>query len=300
MTNTVANLGIIGLDTSHTIEFTRHLQGVPEADRLPGMHVVKAMRFPSAFQSEPDQDKRQAQLEEWGVRVSTSLADTIAGVDAILLCINDPDQHRRWFAEVAGLGLPVFLDKPLAGSLADGKAILDLARARGTRVWSASSLRFADGLIDACTQVPQAELCNVYGPLGLAPAGSSVVWYGVHAFEMLSRIMGPGVRSVFARRDARGVVAIVQYDGGRRGVVEITENSGAYGGRVHGGGKAVAFNAWGGYRNILVRIREFITAGTVPVGLDETYAILAMLIATEGSIASGREEPVTLERAAVA
>ncbi|MFA5860033.1 MAG: hypothetical protein WC955_13310, partial [Elusimicrobiota bacterium] len=63
---------IIGLDTSHTIAFTQRMQAPdckPE-HKVQGMKVINAMRFPSAYQSEPDQDKRQVQLEGWGVKVT--------------------------------------------------------------------------------------------------------------------------------------------------------------------------------------------------------------------------------------
>ncbi len=113
------------------------------------------------------------------------------------------------------------------------------------------------------------------------------MWYGVHAFERLHRIMGSAAISVAARRDARGVV-------------ECNVDTGLYGGRAQGGGKVAAFTAYGSYRNVLVRIRQFINGGTAPVTMDESLAILAMLTAGERSIASGREEPTAFERSAVA
>ena len=64
-------------------------------------------------------------------------------------------------------------------------------------------------------------MAHAYGPLGLAPAGSSLVWYGVHTFEMINRLMGAGAESVFAREDKNGIVTTVKYSGDRRGLAEL-------------------------------------------------------------------------------
>ena len=57
-------VGIIGLDTSHTIEFTKRFQApdCPKEDKVGGVKVVAAMRFDSPFQKKEGLDERQKQL----------------------------------------------------------------------------------------------------------------------------------------------------------------------------------------------------------------------------------------------
>jgi predicted dehydrogenase len=253
------------------------------------------MRFASAFQSEENQDKRQQQLEQWGVKVTRSLEEAVGDADVIMMEVNDPALHLKYFKQLAGLNKPIFLDKPLAGSLEDGQAICELVQKKQVKVWSSSALRFASELAGACAETPEPILCNVYGPLGAAPAGSSIVWYGVHAFEMLNTIMGQGARSVLARRDARGAVAIVAYKDNRRGIVECNDGLWSYGGRVQSGKKCTSFLVQSALYVPLVRqIRDFFQGGKAPVALAHTLEIQALLDATERSLASGAEEAVRL------
>ncbi len=284
-------IGIIGLDTSHTVAFTKLLQGdAPPEQKIAGMRVVNAMRFPSPFQAEEGQDERQAQLEAMGVTMKQTVAELAEGMDALFLEINDPALHLEFFEQVAGLGLPIFLDKPLAANLAEGRKIVEIAKAKGTSMWSASSLRFLRKLEAAKREITALpSFCNVFGALGKAAAGSDVVWYGVHVTEMLVAVMGAGAAKVTAREDANGVVAIVNYPGDRRGVAEYNRGCYTYGGRLQAGNSLAYFDSRGDvlYYNLLLKIREFLDTGVPPVSLAETLEVQAIMDAIETSLAAG-------------
>jgi len=287
-------IGMIGLDTSHAIAFTKLLQApdCPPEQRVAGARVVSCLRFVTPFQDEAGLDERQKQMEGWGVKVTQDFQEAVADCDALMLEINDPAYHLEYFTKCVALGKPIFLDKPLADTAANGKAICGLAKQKGLRMWSSSSLRFVPGLLEACERVPGAFYTTTYGPLGKAPAGSSIVWYGVHAFEMLQRAMGLGARAVFARADGVGAVSVVDYDEGRRGVVELTEGAWVYGGCVRGKDKAAPFIADMAtlYRDQLVKIVEFFQGGEAPVALEDAMEVMAMLDAAKRSVHSGKME----------
>jgi hypothetical protein len=286
---------MIGLDTSHSVEFPRHFQGDTKAEyRIDGVRVTKAVRFPSVFQTEEGQDKRQAQLEEWGVEMVDSVDAAVKHVDGILIEINDPALHLEYFQRVASCGLPVFLDKPLAGSLAEGKAIIDLARRCGTCFWSTSSLRYIPKLAAARRAVPEPTVCSVYGALGSAPAGSDIVWYGVHAAEMTVAAMGTGATHVRAVEDPKGVVAVVRYGTERRAIIEYNRGLSTYGGRLQAPQAVATFDSVGEpiYYNFLLVLRDFLRTGDIPVPWEQTLEIQAIHDAAERSLASGREEAV--------
>jgi len=286
-------IAIIGLDTSHTIAFANLIQG--EGKRLDGLRVVNAMRFPSAFQTEEGQDERQAQLEGWGVAMKPSVAEAVAGMDAVFLEINDPALHLEYFEQVAGLGVPVFIDKPLAGNLAEGRRIAEVAETNGTAVWSSSSLRYLTQLAAAKEAIPEPLMCNVFGALGRAAAGSDLVWYGVHATEMLVAIMGTGAKTVRAVEDGRGIVLLVDYGDERRGIVECNRGSYHYGGRVHGKNGVRFFEVGDDvlYYNLLVEIRRFLVDGVIPVPMEESLEVQAIMDAGERSLTSGKSETVS-------
>lgn len=291
-------IGMIGLDTSHSIAFTKCLQApdVTEDQRVTGAKVVTCLRFPTPFQAEDGLDERQKQLEGWGVAVTRDFDEAVAECEALMLEINDPAYHLEYFTKCAGLGKPIFLDKPMADNTANARAIYKMAKDKGVRVFSSSSLRFVPGLVETCEAIPNPLYTSTYGPLGIAPAGSSIVWYGVHAFEMLERAMGRGAVSVFARRDKAGVVATIEYEDARRGVVELTEGAYAYGGCVREKGKAAAYTCDNSrlYPMELEKVVEFFKGAEAPATLDDALEITAMLDAAERSVASGKAERLGL------
>jgi len=288
-------LGIIGLDTSHSIAFSNLIHGDDKRDDLRDLQISACMRFPSVFNSEESQDEREAQLEKWGIKVTRNFEEAVEGVDGILLEINDPALHLEYFTKAAELGKPIFLDKPLAGNIEDGRKILRIAEEKNVRVWSSSSLRFTNEITKAVESTDEPVLCNVFGPMGQAAAGSSLIWYGVHSFEMLNTIMGKGAESVLAQEDKHGIVTIVSYSDERRGIVECNRDSRFYGGRVQDTKQLVPFNvdsSAGLYYNLLVKIKNFFVMGEIPVSLTDTYEILAMMVAAEQSVKSGKAEKV--------
>lgn len=289
-------VALIGLDTSHTVEFARRMQApdVAPEQKVDGLSAVTCLRFETPFQDKDGLDKRQAQLEAWGVKVTTEFDEAVADCDAIMLEVNDPAYHVEYFTKVAGLGKPVFLDKPLADTIQNGRLIADMAKEQGVRVWSASSLRFVPQLGEAIEAIPEPTMAQTYGALGKAPAGSSIVWYGVHAFEMLERAIGRGAVRVSARRDQIGVVAIVEYADARRGIVELNEGSYLYGGCLRVKDKAAPYivNMGRAYSDELVLVEKFFRGGESPVPMEDAIEVMAMLDAAERSVSSGKPEDV--------
>ncbi len=287
-------IGMVGLDTSHSIAFTKCLQApdIAPEQRVDGARVVACMRFETPFQNKEGLDDRQKQLEEWGVKVTEDFAEAVADCDAIMLEVNDPAYHVEYFAKCTELGKPIFLDKPMADTTANAKKIMQMANDAGLRVFSSSSLRFVPALVEAIEKVGEPKYVSTYGPLGKAPAGSSIVWYGVHAFEMLERAMGRGAKAVFARKDSVGVVCIVDYGQGKRGVVELTEGAYSYGGAVRSEKQAVPFTAANAllYPLQLREVVKFFQGAEPPVTLEDALEVTAMLDAAERSTKSGKAE----------
>jgi len=289
-------VAIIGLDTSHSIEFPRRMQApdCPPDQRVPGLRAVTCLRFETPFQNKKGLDERQVQLESWGVRVTTRLEEAVADCDAIMLEINDGAYHLDYFKKVAALGKPVFLDKPLAGSLEDGRAIIQLMRKHNTRVWSGSSIPFCPELNDARSRFTEIKRAHVFGALGNAPAGDSLVWYGVHTFEMLQRIMGPGAMAVRALETENSILSVADYGAGREGIVEVNRGMWMYGGRIQGliknDLKVVPFacDTTYMYRDLLRQIKAFFEGGAMPVDMHTTFEGLAMMTATRQSIETGK------------
>ncbi len=289
-------VALVGLDTSHTVEFVKRMQApdCPPDQKVEGLRAASCLRFPSPFQSEEGQDARQKQLEGWGVKVMRNFDEAVSGCDAIMIEINDPSFHLEYFKKCANLKKPIFLDKPLADKIGSGAEIARIAKEKALRIFSSSSLRFVPELLGACAEMPASPYATVYGPLGEAPAGSSVVWYGVHAFEMLERAMGIGASCVTSLAAGSGVVAVIDYPDRRRGIVELTIGAWQYGGCLRNGSKAVAFSVdmSRAYKLELDEVAKFFGGGEPPVAMEDTVEVMALLDAADRSAKSGRTEAV--------
>lgn len=107
-----------------------------------------------------------------------SLEDMIPFVDAVLLSRDDPENHVRMARPFIQAGIPIFIDKPLAGSKED-LAYFARQVAEGRFVMSCSSLRFANEV-----RIAKQEL-SLIGKVELVTSVCVKDWlkYGVHVLE---------------------------------------------------------------------------------------------------------------------
>lgn len=293
-------VAIIGLDTSHCVTFPKLMQApdCPKNIHVRGLKTISCLRFETPYQNKEGLDERQQQLEKWGVKVTENIDEALAGCDAIMLEINDGSFHLEYFKKVAALGKPVFLDKPLAMTLADGRAIINIMRQHGTKVWSGSSVPFCPPLEKTIAKAGKIQRAHVFGKFGRAPAGDSLIWYGVHSFETLQRIMGRGAVKVNAIESPTSMSAIIEFKDGREGVVELTPIwafGGVIFGTVNDQEQAIPFvlNSTHSHYNSLRLIKSFFKGGEPPVDMETTFEGLAMMCAARESIT--RKEPVAVE-----
>ena len=295
-TPTETRIAMIGLDTSHTVEFTRRFQA-PDCDpqtHVDGVRVVTCLRFPSVFRDETAQDEWAARLESWGVNVTRDLDEAVADVDAVMLESNDPSVHLEWIERLVGLDKPIFIDKPLADTAAHARQAMALIERAGINCCSASSLRFVPELATALDDVDQPQFVSTYGPVNPSVSGSAIVYYGVHAVEMAQRAAGRGAGRVTTVTTGEGMVLVFGYPDGRRAVVELAAGSSVYGGTLRTAKRTAPFvvDMSGAYAAQLERLVPFLAGGPPPSELTDAVEVTAMLEAAERSLQSGREELV--------
>ncbi len=124
-------LGIIGTDTSHVTAFTKTLNDPTASDHVAGARVVVAYKGGSAdIESSRTRVDGYAQelQDKWGVKIVDSIAKICPEVDGILLESVDGRPHLAQMREAVACGKPVFVDKPLASTLDDARAIARVAK----------------------------------------------------------------------------------------------------------------------------------------------------------------------------
>jgi len=283
-------LGMIGLDTSHVIAFTKLIN---DPAKNFGCKVV--VGFPGGSPDIPSSanrvDKFTKQLQdEFGVEIVDSIEELCRKVDGVLLESVDGRPHLEQVRPVIAAKKPVFIDKPMAGNLADVLEIFQLAREHNVPCWSSSSLRFGPGIINMRnnSEVGRVLGCAAFSPCSLEEHHPNLYWYGVHGVEILFTIMGPGCESVrrIQTKDTEFVVGL--WKGGRIGTYRgIRKGKSDYGALVYGTKGIVQSGRYGGYEPLVVEIIRFFKTGQVPVPAEETTEIFAFMSAADESKAKG-------------
>lgn len=293
--------GVIGLDTSHAPAFTKALNNPDATGYIAKVKVVAA--YPGGSPDIPSSANRvegyTKNLRDMGVEIVDSIPALLKKVDVVLLESVDGRPHLEQVIPVFKAGKPVFIDKPLAGSLADAVAIDMLGEKYKTPWFSSSSLRFSSGILGMrgeSEKTGKVYGVSAWGPCSLEPHHPDLYWYGVHGCETLYTIMGPGCKTVSrVQTDSSELVTGVWADGrigtfrGIRG-----PGRGGYGAMVFGEKGIAQSGGYEGYGPLVERIAEFFHTHKPPVDHAETIELFAFMEAADESKRRGGK-PVSIE-----
>lgn len=286
-------IGIIGLDTSHVVAFTRLINDASAKEHVPGGRVTVAFKsFSPDIPTSADRvDRFTREVQHlYGVKLVDSIPALCAQVDAVLLESVDGRPHLAQARPVFQAHKPVFIDKPLAGSLHDVIEIYRLAEAAHVPVFSASAYRYYRTL-QALKQTDVGHIRGAvsYGPCTLEPHHPDLFWYGIHPTEALFTILGPACERVSRIATADTDVVSGEWSGGRTGVLYGLRHGTTPHRVIVFGTKAVVAQQSGGddYAPLVRQIMRFFQTGVAPVSPRETLAIYAFMAAADQSKREG-------------
>jgi hypothetical protein len=259
-------VGIIGLDTSHATAFTKELNNLAAPPELAGCRVVAA--YPKGSPDIESSTKRVPEYTEavkkLDVEIVDSIEELLKRVDCVLLETNDGRPHLEQALPCFKAGKPTFIDKPIAGSLADARS----------------------GSLGA---ISRAETSS---PASLESTHPDLFWYGIHGVESLFTVMGTGCELATRKTTADGKIEVVgEWVGGRIGTFREAKG---YAGKAVGDKGEGPVGESPGYRPLIVEIVKFFRTKAPPVAEAETLEIYAFMEAADESKRRGGE-PVELE-----
>jgi hypothetical protein len=285
-------LGIIGLDTSHVVAFTKILNDAGNSQHVKGAKVVAAFKGGSPdIPSSRDRIDRftKTLVEDYDVKLYPSIEAMCKNVDAVLLESVDGRPHLEQAKPVIEAGLPLFIDKPLAGSLKDALAIFDLAKKHKVPVFTSSSLRFAQATLAVRGgSLGKVTHCETHSPCSLEAHHPDLFWYGIHGVESLFTVMGSECLSVKRGKTKDGKIEVSgKWTRSRTGV--FREGKG-YGGKAIGKKGESEVGKYDGYAPLVREIVSFFKTGKPPVSPEESIAIYAFMEAADESKRRNGEE----------
>ena len=283
--------GIIGLDTSHVTAFTKLLNDGADPQHVAGGKVVAAFKggSPDIESSISRVDGYTKELvDKYGVKIYDTIPELCKNVDAVLLESVDGRPHLEQVKPVFAAGKPVFIDKPVAGSLKDAVEIFRLAAEAKVPCFTASSYRYYKSLTDVLKQdIGEVRSCISIGPCTYEPHHPDLFWYGVHATEALFTVMGPGCETVVRTATPDTDIVTGTWKDGRTGTLYGIRTSGTPHKVVVFGSKAVAEQENSGdYAPLVAEIMKFFQTGVAPVSPQETINMFAFM---EGADESKRQ-----------
>ena len=286
----VFRIGIIGLDTSHVTAFTGFINN---PSKNYGCKVVAG--FPGGSPDVTASASRvekftQTLREKYNVEIVKSIEELCQKVDGVLLESVDGRPHLAQARPVIAAKKPLFIDKPMAGNLADVIEIFRLAEQNNVPCWSSSSLRYSPTIVEMKEKDTAGKVlgCDVYSPCELEEHHPDLYWYGVHGVEMLFAVMGTGCQTVqrVQTKDCEFVVGL--WKDGRIGTYRgLRTPKSDYGVTIIGSKAIIQGGKYGGYEPLVDEIIKFFKTGRIPVPKAETIEIFAFMSAADESKAKG-------------
>src|SRR6266481_1249485 len=282
-------LGIIGCDTSHVPAFTENLNNPNAKDHVPGGKVVAAFKggSPDIPESANRVDNYAKTLKEkYGVLFYDSIEELCKNVDVVLLESVDGRPHLEQVKPVLKAGKPVFIDKPMAGSLADVIEIFRLAKEAKVPIFSTSALRFAkDTQAVHNGSVGKVNHVETYGPCEIEKHHHDLFLYAVHGLEAIFTVLGPGCETVQRSTTPDGKIEVTGiWKNGAKGIYREDKK---FHGLAKGEKSEASAGSFDGYVPLVVEIMKFFKTGVPPVSPEETIETFAFMEAADDSKAKG-------------
>ena len=276
--------GIIGLDTSHAIAFTKSLNAEKPVAAVAGCRLVAAYPkgSPDIASSVSRVPGYTEEMKKLNVEIVDSIDDLLTKVDVVFLETNDGRPHLEQLLPVLKAGKPCFIDKPIAASLTDAVAIFEASRKYKVPVFSSSSLRFGKNTQAVRNgSLGKVSRCQTSSPASLEMTHPDLFWYGIHGVESLFTVMGTGCVAVTRSKTGEGLIEVTgEWSGDRVGV--FREGKG-YSGTATGETGTAAVGSYDGYDPLLIEIVKFFRTGQPPVTEQETLEIYAFMEAADES-----------------
>jgi len=282
-------VGMIGLDTSHVGAFAKILNEPKHPEHVAGAKVVAAYKggSPDVESSAKRIDEYTKQLQdEFGVKIYPTIEEMCKEVDAVLLESVDGRPHLEQVKPVFAAKKPVFIDKPLAGSLHDALEIARLGKESGTPWFSSSSYRYYASMQELKKQdVGVVRGAISYGPCHLEPHHPDLFWYGVHATEALFTVMGAYCISVTRLTTDDTDVVTGTWCQGRTGVLYgLRTGDTPHKVTIFGAKKTIEQQPGpDSYAPLAAEVVKFFQTGKPPVDVQETIQIFAFMEAADES-----------------
>ena len=214
-----------------------------------------------------------------------SIEQVIAECDCLIVLSPDNAEMHEELADLPlRSGKPVYIDKPIAPSLAAARRLFDKASAHKTPMFSSSALRFGSAVESAIAGPMKGLPARVVSTRG----GGKFEVYAIHQIEMAVMAMGVGAKRAMQTGTSESPIITFDYGGDRRAIIHLMPGHPFHFSALHGDAaspQCVAITEMPDFfpRFIDAMLRFFET-GTAPVKPEQTLEIAAMIEAGDAAM----------------
>ncbi len=216
--------------------------------------------------------------------VAPDIESVLGKVDGVIIVDDCTMKHQRRAIPFLKAGIPTFIDKPLSPDVKEAEEIVGLARKHNTGIMSCSALRYAketkeirEGKHDLGKILTGFAICREWQ--------GSLIFYGIHAMELLYSVVGPGIESVRNIGEKAKDILIVKYKDGRKFIVSAYEKiAPTFQINLYGTNGNVSITAEDSdffYSEMLRDFVRMVKTGKEPFLPDETLEIIKALVIDE-------------------
>lgn len=206
-------LGLVGLCTSHPDSWVPIIRAMTNE----GVVDVEVVAAWDSGETRPASFAKEFCVEHEISSCVENLEDMIAMVDGVIVHTTNWDKHIEQARPFVDAGKSVLLDKPIVGNMSDANTFLSWMK-QGKRVTGGSSLRFCAEVADFLS-TPIEERGDVH--TAYAAIGVDDMNYGIHAYSIVSGLMGPGVSSVRYLGASKQKQLMLEWNDGRVGLMTV-------------------------------------------------------------------------------
>jgi len=285
-------IGIIGSDNSHADRYSE-LCNLPDDPKLKALQVPDAKVVALFGIPEHEARTKEVSTKNRIPTVVSSPEEMIGKIDLAICVFRKGSLHAKWSLPVIKAGIPIYVDKPFASSAADARAMLAAADKAGTPITSMSSFRVAQSTLAFKAEMEKVGPVTYgisIGPGDRKSEHNGLIFYGIHAVEVMLTCFGHGVKDVRAVDQNNNIVATVTYPDDRIVTLTFVGNA-QYAFRCYAFGKKgqAQFVPGAGtpYRDVLMAVIEMAKTRQRPLTNAQMLEQVQIFEAIEQSINSG-------------
>lgn len=197
-------VGLMSFEHMHQFSYAAALNELPDVDL--------------AALWDDDPARLQAQGKSYGIPKLTSSLDEFLALplDAVVICSCNR-RHRELAEKAARAGKHILCEKPLATSVEDAQAMIDVCRKEGVKLMTAFPCRYIPQMKRAKQILQEGKLGEIFAVRtsnhGSMPGGwfvdpkksggGAVLDHTVHVVDLLRWMTGLEIREVYAEMDTR-------------------------------------------------------------------------------------------------